>query len=66
MKDDEGRLDLMFTPDLDRSDFMDFKAIVSDQHQVFGLFDGWVKLDDGTRFAVHGLRGFAEAVHNRY
>ena len=66
MTDDEGRLDLMFTPDLDRSDFMDFKAIVSDQHQVFGLFDGWVKLDDGTRFAVHGLRGFAEAVHNRY
>ena len=66
MTDDEGRLDLVFTPDIDRSDYMDFKAIISDQHQVFGLFDGWVTLDDGTRFEVRGLRGFAEAVHNRY
>ena len=66
MSDDEGRLSLMFTPEIDRSDYMDFKAIVSDQHQVFGRFDGSVELDDGTRFAVRGLRGFAEAVHNRY
>ena len=64
--DDEGRLRLTFMPDIDRSDFMDFKVVVSDQHQVFGLFDGWVVLDDGTRFEVRGLRGFAEAVHNRY
>ena len=66
MRDDEGRLHLTFTPDIDRSDYMDFKAVVSDQHQVFGLFDGWVVLDDGTRFEVRGLRGFAEAVHNKY
>ena len=64
--DDENRLELTFTPDIDRSDYMDFKAVVSDQHQVFGLFNGWVKLDDGTRFEVRDLRGFAEAVHNRY
>lgn len=66
MTDDEGRLDLTFTPDIDRSDFMDFKAIISDQHQVFGLFNGWVRLDNGKRFKVVNLRGFAEAVHNRY
>ena len=64
--DDEGRLDLRFTPQVDRCDYLDFKAIVSDQHQVFGLFDGWVVLDDGTRFEIRDLRGFAEAVHNRY
>ena len=64
--DDEGRLDLTFTPEIDRCDYLDFKAIVSDQHQVFGLFDGWVLLDNGTRFDICALRGFAEAVHNMY
>ena len=64
--DDEDRLNLVFTPDIDRSDYLDFKVIVSDQHQVFGRFDGWVVLDDGTQFEVRNLRGFAEAVHNRY
>ncbi len=64
--DDEGRLDLSFTPDIDRVDYVDLKAIVSDQHQVFGLFNGWVKLDDGTTFEVRDLRGSAEAVHNVY
>ena len=66
MTDDEERLDLVFTPEIDRCDYMDFKAIVSDQHQVFGRFDGFVVLDGGERFEVKGLRGFAEAVHNRY
>ena len=64
--DDEGRLDLVFTPEIDRFDFMDFKIISSDQHQVFGRFDGWVVLDNGTRFDINGLRGAAEAVHNVY
>lgn len=66
MTDDEGRLSLTFTPDIDRSDFVDFKVIVSDQHQVFGIFDGWVVLDDGAKFEVRGLRGSAEVVHNVY
>ena len=64
--DDEGRLDLVFTPQVDRSDYIDLKLALSDQHQVFGTFEGWVKLDDGTRFEVRDLRGFAEAVHNIY
>lgn len=64
--DDEGRLDLTFTPQIDRNDFMDFKVVVSDQHQVFGVFDGWVRLDDGSKLEVSALRGFAEAVHNKY
>lgn len=64
--DDEGRLDLTFTPDIDRCDYIDLKLVVSDQHQVFGLFNGFVKLDDGTVFEIRDLRGSAEAVHNRY
>ena len=64
--DDEGRLDLLFAPSVDRFDYVDLKAVVSDQHQVFGLFSGWVKLDDGTTFEIRDLRGAAEAVHNVY
>lgn len=66
MTDDAGRLDLVFTPQIDRCDYMDFRVVKSDQHQVFGLFNGTVVLDDGTQLAIHDLRGFAEAVHNVY
>ncbi len=66
MTDDEGRFDLVFTPQIDRCDLTDLKLIVTDQHQVFGLLNGHVILDDGTRFEVCDLRGAAEAVHNRY
>ena len=66
MTDDAGRLDLMFTPEIDRCDLMDFRVVKSDQHQVFGLFNGTVILDDGTQLTIRDLRGFAEAVHNVY
>lgn len=64
--DDEGRLDMVFTPMLDRVDWMDFKVIRTDQHQVFGRFDGTVTLDDGTVFEVANLLGSAEVIHNVY
>ena len=64
--DDEGRLDLIFTPRVDRCDYTDVKLVISDQHQVFGAFNGYVILDDGTRFEVRDLVGFAEAVRNKY
>jgi len=64
--DDEGRLDLVFSPEIDRCDRMDFKVVVSDQHQVFGRFDGTAVLDDGSTLEISNLRGFAEAVHNVY
>ena len=66
LTDDEERLDLTFTPDIDRSDFVDLKLVTSDQHQVFGLFNGTVVLDDGTHMPIVDLRGSAEAVHNVY
>ncbi len=64
--DDEGRLDLVFTPLLDRVDAMNFVVISTDQHQVFGVFNGTVILDDGTPFKVANLQGSAEVVHNVY
>jgi len=54
-------------PAIDRCDLIDIAhVLVSDQHQVFGRFYGSVTLDDGTKLAIDGLRGFAENVHNRY
>ena len=64
--DNEQRLELEFMPQIDRTDFINLKLISSDQHQVFGLFNGWVKLDDGTRLDIKNLRGSAEVVHNIY
>lgn len=64
--DDEERLDLVFRPLLDRCDFMDYRVVRSDQHQIFGTFSGNVRLDDGTLFRIGGLRGSAEVVHNVY
>ena len=65
--DDEGRLDLTFATRIDRTDYIDIAhVVVSDQHQVFGSFDGRVVLDDGTVLELSGLRGSAEHIHNRY
>ena len=64
--DDEGRLDLVFTPILDRASKTDVLVICSDQHQVFGRFSGTVKLDDGTVLELTEFTGFAEKVFNKW
>ncbi|MDD2297824.1 MAG: DUF2804 family protein [Sphaerochaetaceae bacterium] len=38
----------------------------SDQHQVFGYFNGIAVLDDGTKLVVENFPGFAEDVFNRF
>ena len=65
--DDGGRLDLVFSPRIDRTDYVNAAdVIVSDQHQVFGTFAGTIVLDDGSPLCVDGLRGSAEHIHNKY
>lgn len=64
--DDANRLDLIFTPILDRASKTDVKIICSDQHQVFGRFTGKVVLDDGTELALSEFLGFAEKVFNKW
>ena len=66
MTDDAGRLDLTFSPQIDRTDFINLGIIGSDQHQVFGKLTGTIVLDDESTLAVDGLRGSAEHIHNRY
>ena len=62
----DGRFEMDFVPVLDRAANLDFKVIVSDQHQVFGRMRGTVILDDGKQINVRDMMCFAEKVHNRY
>ena len=62
----DGRLDLIFTPILDRASCTDALIIKSDQHQIFGRFTGKAILDDGDELQIESLVGFAEKVCNRW
>ncbi|MEG0072197.1 MAG: DUF2804 domain-containing protein [Raoultibacter sp.] len=63
--DEEGLIDLVFTPLLDRIDYQNFGIILSDQHQVFGEFSGTVIIE-GSPFIIDKLKGSAEVIHNKY
>ena len=62
----DGRFEMDFMPVIDRSAKLDYKLILTDQHQVFGKMSGTAVLDDGTRINVQNMMCFAEHVHNRY
>jgi hypothetical protein len=62
----DGRFEMEFEPVLDRAACLDYKVIVSDQHQVFGRMSGTAVLDDGTEIKIKDVMCFAEKVHNRY
>jgi hypothetical protein len=62
----DGRFEMDFEPVLDRAANLDFKVIVSDQHQVFGRMSGRAVLDDGREIRIKDMMCFAEKVHNRY
>jgi hypothetical protein len=60
------RFELTFKPAFDRHSNFNVLLIQSIQHQVFGLFSGYVVLDDGTRLEIKNFPGFAEDVYNRW
>ena len=62
----DGRFEMDFKTVLDRAACLDYKVIVSDQHQVFGKMSGRAVLDDGTEVVIRDVMCFAEKVHNRY
>ena len=62
----DSRFETTFVPILDRAAKLDFKLLVSDQHQVFGRMSGRAILDDGTPIGFRDVLCFAEKVHNRY
>ena len=62
----DGRFEMDFVPIIDRSAKIDLKAIITDQHQVFGRMSGTAVLDDGTKIEIKDFLCFAEEVHNKY
>ena len=62
----DGRLKSVFRPILDRSSFMDFKLIISDQHQVFGRLTGTFVTDDGETVEFKDFICALEVVRNKY
>lgn len=64
--DDEGRLEMTFTPAVNRRDVTNVGIICTAQNQVFGHFSGHVVLDDGSKLQFENCAGFAEKVVNRW
>ncbi len=64
--DNEGRLDLTFTPFLERTARTNLGIIFSEVHQMFGRYNGRAVADDGEEIAIADLIGFAEEHHARW
>jgi len=65
LTDEDKRLDFSLTPMYDRTTKDKVLFIDNCCHQVFGLFNGSVVLDDGSRLVIENLPAFAEhAVNN--
>lgn len=64
--ENNGRVNLVFEPILDRHAETDVKLLYSLQHQVFGKFSGTCILDDGRKVVLKEFLGFAEKVKNRW
>ncbi|MDD3831143.1 MAG: DUF2804 domain-containing protein [Clostridia bacterium] len=62
----DNRVDLVFQPILDRQDYTNILIICSNQHQVFGKFNGKLVLDDGSVVQLQDNVGFAEKVYNKW
>ena len=62
----DNRVNLTFTPVINRRSCTNVLVILSDQNQVFGKFNGTCVLDDGTVITLKDVLGFAEKVHNKW
>ena len=62
----DQRFEMYFIPIIDRSATIAAVVISSEQHQVFGRFNGRAVLDDGTVIEVKDFLGFGEKVRNRW
>lgn len=62
----DGRFEMNFTPVIDRNSFTSALVIYSNQHQVFGKFNGTMILDDGTKVELKDFMAFAEKVINKW
>ncbi len=59
-------INLVFTPIFDRKSNTNAILIQSDQHQVFGRFNGYFKIEGNKIIEINNILGFAEKVMNRW
>ena len=64
--DDDERLNLTFAPFKHRTARTNLGIIFSEVHQMFGLYNGRVILDDRGPLESHYLVGFAEEHHAKW
>jgi hypothetical protein len=63
MSSPDGRLDLEFTPFIERVARTNLLLITSEVHQMFGRYRGTVTIDDGEVIHINELIGWAEEHH---
>lgn len=64
---DDGRLDLTMIPFYDNySNMMPLNIFGMKTHQVHGMWNGSVILDDGTRLEIKDMYAFCEKVYNKW
>ena len=66
MSSPDGRLDLEFTPFVERVAQTNLLLIASEVHQMFGRYRGTVVADDGEVIHLDGLIGWAEEHRARW
>ena len=66
MKDEDGRLDLVFTPFYERVAKTTEGCSTSEVHQMFGRYRGTLVTDDGDSIIIEDLVGFAEEHHAKW
>ncbi|MDY0295180.1 MAG: DUF2804 domain-containing protein [Acholeplasmataceae bacterium] len=62
----DHKIDLTFTPILDRHSHSNVIFISSNQHQVFGKFSGSFQVSENKKIEIHDMIGFAEKVMNKW
>ena len=63
---EDGRFNLTLTPTLDHHSDLNLLVLRMNSHQVHGVYNGTVKLDDGTVLEIKDMYGFCEYVENRW
>lgn len=63
---EDGRFEMTMEPTLDNHSDVDFKVGRMNCHQIFGIWNGTVTLDDGKKLQIKDLFSFCEYVENRW
>lgn len=63
---EDGRFNMTMMPTLDNHCDVDFKVGRMNCHQIFGIWNGDVTLDDGTKIEIKDMYTFCEYVENRW